>query len=142
MKVEEVYLDVLQNIEAGIVAVYSMNSDLLDLDVDDAFAALARQYGWESEGGGAGSPRLSASAEPVYHVVRRICEWRLGRGSLEATGLEAVGMTPQPISVSEVIACLKRLRKSVRFWQKQGGRQGYLNYMRQFVPDGQGRSAV
>jgi hypothetical protein len=40
---------------------------------------------------------------------------------------------PWSISVPELIACLKRLRKSVRFWNEQGGRQGYLNYVREFL---------
>ena len=142
MRVEEAYLDVLQNIEAGIVVVYRAAPSLLDLVIDDAFEALVREYGWEEQGRGAGRPKLSAPAEHVYQAIRRICEWRLGRGPLDAAKPEAEGMRPQPISVSEGIACLKRLRKSVRFWQKEGGRQGYLNYVRQFLPDAKGRGGV
>lgn len=34
---------------------------------------------------------------------------------------------------AEIVACLKRLRKSVQFWTKSGGRQGYLNYIVEFL---------
>lgn len=32
-----------------------------------------------------------------------------------------------------LVPCLKRLVKSVNKWTKHGGRQGYLNFMTQFV---------
>jgi hypothetical protein len=35
--------------------------------------------------------------------------------------------------VDVIIACLKRIRKSVEKWNKQGGRQGYLTFVEQFV---------
>jgi hypothetical protein len=37
-------LDVLQNIEAGIVEVYRADPSLLDFDVKDAIDALVRHY--------------------------------------------------------------------------------------------------
>jgi hypothetical protein len=39
----------------------------------------------------------------------------------------------EPISHEILIACLKRIRKSVRFWNKQGGRRGYLTYIEKFL---------
>jgi hypothetical protein len=37
-------------------------------------------------------------------------------------------------TVDEIILCLKRLRKSVKLWTTDYGRQGYLNYIAQFSP--------
>jgi len=34
-----------------------------------------------------------------------------------------------PISPDEIMECLKRIRKSVDLWHKQGGRQGYLYFI-------------
>ena len=39
----------------------------------------------------------------------------------------------QPITVEEIIACLKRIRKSVEGWYKRGGRRGYYEFIQQFV---------
>lgn len=40
---------------------------------------------------------------------------------------------PKPITLDEIVACLKRIRKSIQFWTKEGGRQGYLNYVNGFI---------
>jgi hypothetical protein len=42
-------------------------------------------------------------------------------------------MSVEPITVDEIQACLKRLRKSIETWSKHGGTQGYLNYIRQLI---------
>jgi hypothetical protein len=39
----------------------------------------------------------------------------------------------EPKTVDEIIACLKRIRRSIQFWQKKGGRQGYLTFISEFV---------
>jgi hypothetical protein len=64
-----------------------------------------------------------------------MCEWRLGRESLATKDLDAKTKIPDPeaISIDEVIACLKRIRKSIKRWGRVGGRQGYLQYIDQFV---------
>ena len=135
MKVEAQYFDVLQNIEAAIVTAYEDNPRLLDLDVMEALEVLIRSYALEERGV---SPRLSAVSDPsqrVLDVARRVCEWRLGRQSLHevdpADGRWATG----DLSVGELVLCLKRIRKSVRLWTERGGRQGYLDYVRQFLED-------
>lgn len=38
-----------------------------------------------------------------------------------------------PLALDEIIACLKRIRKSIEHWNRRGGRQGYLNFASQFV---------
>jgi hypothetical protein len=37
------------------------------------------------------------------------------------------------LDVATMILCLKRLVKSVQKWNKQGGRQGYLDFMSPYV---------
>jgi hypothetical protein len=39
----------------------------------------------------------------------------------------------KPITVNELLDCLKRIKKSVQFWTKEGGRQGYLEYISNFM---------
>ena len=49
MKVEDEYLDALQNIEFGIISVFRADRALLDLDAKDAIGALVRRYRAEQE---------------------------------------------------------------------------------------------
>ena len=36
------------------------------------------------------------------------------------------------LTLDEVIACLKRIRSSIKLWTKDYGRQGYLHYVEQW----------
>ena len=58
--IEEEYLDVFQNIEASIVAVYHEIPELTDWDVENALDALIRQYQAEWRGKEVRTPRLSS----------------------------------------------------------------------------------
>lgn len=133
MRVEDQYFDVLQNIETAIVAAYDDRSDLLDAEVLDAIDALIRTYAWEKDGRGAPTLRLSDRAQLVFDSSRRMCEWRLGRQSLNPGTVEQEDAKPDELTVSDVVLCLQRIRSSVRLWTKQGGRQGYLDYVRRFL---------
>jgi len=133
MKVEEEYLDVLQNIEFGIVSVYRQDPALLDYDVLDAIEALTRHY--RAEEGHCNPPplRLSERGQRVFDFVKMMCEWRLGRQKLVNQNEEQRDVEITPITVGEIILCLKRIHKSVQRWNKEGGRQGYLNFVTQFI---------
>lgn len=131
--VAENYQDVLQSIELGIVRSYERDPSLLDLDVLDLLDAAIRRYGQEAQGRAPSAPRLAAKVVPAYELVVRMCEWRLGRVALGGEkGTPAVSIT-DPITLDELLACLKRVRKSAKYWNEQGGRQGYLDYVRQFL---------
>jgi hypothetical protein len=77
---------------------------ILDLNVREAVNVLARQYE---------------------------CEWRMGRPS----GLVPAQDDPpvRDITTAEMAACLKRIRKSIDRWSKEGGPRGYLNFVRQYI---------
>jgi hypothetical protein len=129
----EQFADVLQNIEASIFATYEDERDLLDLDVIDALDALVRTYAAEEQGRGRPVHRLSARATRVFSAAERICEWRLGRRTLHDDEPDS-GVPPEERnSVAEILICLKRIRKSVRLWNEQAGRQGYLEYISDFL---------
>ena len=134
MGIEEEYQDVLQNIEFGIVSVYRQDPALLDYDVLDALEALIRHY--TAEEGGRNPPplRLAERAQRVFDSAKNMCEWRLGRQKLLNKNNKPVDTGMKPITVSEIVTCLKRIHLSVRRWNKQGGRQGYLNFVKDFLP--------
>jgi hypothetical protein len=68
----------------------------------------------------------------TYTRVKAICDWRLGRETLIKEKRKQKTQI-QPLTVNEIMACLKRIRKSVETWTRESGRQGYLLYISQFL---------
>jgi hypothetical protein len=131
MSIEEEHLDILQNIEAVIVQVYREHPDLTDYDVDKAMTALIQSYRNEFTGKPAVKPNGNL-AILVYQQIESIANWRLGRAQTLAENGKPLPL-PETSSTEVIILCLKRLRKSLETWTKQGGRQGYLTYISNFL---------
>jgi hypothetical protein len=72
---------------------------------------------------------MNENTDAVFGLTQTISDWRLGRD----VELKSEGGQPfpdvSPISVGEILLCLKRIRKSVSRWSKRGGRQGYLYFI-------------
>jgi hypothetical protein len=120
MESEADYEDLLQNIEAGILAVYHQHPELTDYEVENALEALYLTYKAEQQANTAVLPRSILSLE-VYHNMREKCEFRLGR-------LNLPGETkPKPVTIEIIHKALKQIRQSIEMRTIEGGRQGYLN---------------
>jgi hypothetical protein len=135
MSIEEEYADVLQNIEVAIVEAFEENPKLTDRDALAAMKALINGYSREMSGRSAMPPSLPAGARIVYEECRRMCEWRLGRQPLNEGDPHMDVHGPDDLSVTEIVLCLKRLRKSIRFWHAENGPRGYLRYVSAFLGD-------
>ncbi len=126
----EEYPDVLQNIEVLVLGIFQSDRSILDLHVLDAYDAAARKYVREAQGGWFKlPPGTDSRTRDVFDQVVQVCEFRLGKDPEHP--LPADG---EPLDVDVIIACLKRLKKSVKNWTWQGGRHGYLEYIEQFLP--------
>jgi hypothetical protein len=132
MRIEEEHQDVLQNMEFAVAKLYRQHPDMTDYAVVAAYEALIQHYGAELRGGAAKCTTLSEREAKLFLAVGDMCEWRLGRAAFP--GGEDENPACKPLDVATIILCLKRLVKSVQKWNKQGGRQGYLNFMTPFVP--------
>jgi len=131
MPLEDEYLDVLQNIEFAIVSVYKQQRDLRDLQVMRALDALIELYRAESRGHQPKEQSLPEKEAAVFERVKTMCEFRLGR---EKLGVKRPGISaPLPITVDEILACLRKIRRSVERWNRRGGQQGYLQFASAFV---------
>lgn len=108
---------------------YEHEADLLDLDVIDALDALVRRY--VAEEGNRTPPKrfLAPRAARVFEAAEQVCEWRLGRKASSEDNEAPPVPLEQLNSVADILACLKRIRKSVHTWNEQAGRQGYLDYI-------------
>jgi hypothetical protein len=133
VRVEDQYTDVLQNFEFGIVMTYGNHPELADSNIIRMLEALIDKYVAEKIGR---LPRLFSLSEieqALLENVRRMCEWRLGRGTLTDSPEKAREMVTEPITIDEIVLCLKRVLKSVKRWNENGGRRGYLDFVTQYV---------
>jgi hypothetical protein len=127
-RVEEEYMDVLQNIEFAIVQTYREHPGLSDSDVKRVLEALIDIYTAEKLHR---PPRYVITSElgrALDAHVRPMCEWRLGRAA-PVSNLPA----DRTITIDELVLCFKRLIKSINLWTREGGPQGYLHYIVRFV---------
>ncbi len=132
---DEKYLDVLQNIEFALMSIYRAHSEMTDWDALDAVQAMIRSFTAETRKQPTPAFRLRPIAQEAYDAVKGVCEWRLGRAPAELTGEQGqpIDMPMTAKTFDEIIACLKRIRRSIQMWQKEGGRRGYFNFVSQFV---------
>lgn len=123
----EDYRDVLQNIEAVVASIWRGHPEMTNYAVMRAYEAAITRYNAEARQLTPKPVNLTGLDAKLYEEVSGICEWRLGRSANSDTP------KPKPIPVEDLVACLRKLHKSVDFWTKEGGRQGYLRYIQNFV---------
>jgi hypothetical protein len=127
MELFEKYQDVLQNIEFAIVSIYREHLEMTDYVVMRSLEAIINHYSAERTGKTPRNFSLDEREKEIFRQVQSVCEWRMGRPS-------SFGMPEtKPISLDEIIQCLKRILKSVEKWNKHEGIQGYLRFVSQYV---------
>lgn len=122
-------LDVLQNIEFAIVTAYRENPAITDFDVKDGLDALTRQYSAEVAGRVPSTIPLDPRARAVYDETRRMCEWRMGR---DAGAVDRVA--PVVLGLDDIVTALRTIRKSIQRWSDRGGKRGYLDFVKNYLP--------
>lgn len=127
---EDEHLDVLQNIEFAIVSVHRQRGDLRDHDVMRALDALITHYRAEAKGHTPKEVNLPEKETLIFERVKHICDFRLGRSEL---GGDKQTLTGGDKTADEIVACLRKIRKSVERWNRRGGQQGYLQFVQQFI---------
>jgi hypothetical protein len=135
MNVEDKHLDVLQNIEFAIMQVYQEKPDLIDIEVLNAIESLSHLYTAEAQGKSGTVRPLKGTTAEVANQIKAVCEMRLRRVSIgdQAEQISEEEMAPK--TLTDIVDCLKRIQSSIKFWTKKSGRQGYLNFVRQFFQD-------
>lgn len=129
----EEYMDVLQNIEFGLVGAYDRNPNLTDTGCMYAVEALIKVYTGDLRGREVALPQFKPEEQEAYDAVKAMCDLRLGRTSMEDKEGKKVEAGGEPLTLEEIIACLKRILKSINTWYKRGGRRGYYEFVRQFI---------
>lgn len=131
---EKKYEAALQSLESAIAQVYQSNPELVDLQVQTAIEYLVRIYNAEAQGRTASPPEPKGISGEVAGSVQVVCELHLGRAELEDEAGQPINLDIPLRSASEIVACLKRIDSSIKFWNKKSGRQGYLGFINGFFP--------
>ena len=129
MNPEPKNMDVLQNLEAIVVTVFRDHPEMTDRVAARAYEAAFEHYRAEVRGHAPKPCTLTGIEREVFNGLIAICDWRLGRskGGIESDEI------PNPLSVTEIVDCLRQLRKSVERHTRSGGSQGYLVFVAAFV---------
>ena len=133
MRIEDEHTDVLQNIEFVVAQHYHARPEMTDYDVTRVYEALIDAYAGGNTGRQPRPWKPTEQEQELFKAARGVCEWRLGRDPMLSGDSEDTPAPPEAIDRQTLLLCLKRLRKSVMKWTKHSGRQGYLNFMSQFI---------
>jgi hypothetical protein len=131
---EEKYQTVLQNLEFALAQVYRSDPKMSDYAALFAVESLIKHYNAEQQGRTLAALQFQPHEQEAFDGVKAICEWRLGKQALVSENVEAVNIGDQANAPEEIIACLKRIKKSIEFWQKRGGRRSYFEFVSRFLP--------
>jgi hypothetical protein len=130
MKWTDDKLDILQNLEFSVVNVWRAHPEMLDYSALRAYEAAFQKYRAELRGHTPKPSGLTGLDATTFTAVQAMCEFRLGRGTGVIEGPEDI----PPISLELLLDCLRELAKSTERHTKAEGRQGYLNFINQFLP--------
>lgn len=128
----EIYEELLYSMERTIYDVYSSHKSLIDLEVIIIFDCLIQDYRKLEMGSEA--PKVHHFAEPMhslYSSLRFLCNTLLEKCTMVFERSEQ--SETKPLDISEVIGCLMKLRSSARVWNKLNGRQGYLEFIGNYL---------
>jgi len=110
-------LDLLQNIEFGIISVYRENNKIRDVDVQKALKILIDQTRKRINGQPSSIPDSSGIEYTIVDAVSEILKIR-GDSYDE---------------LKSHIFAFKRINKSVKLWTKKRGIRGYLKFIDNFI---------
>lgn len=131
------YTEILNSIESGYLGVAREDHSLSDAQVDMAIEHLVRHYQSVAAGRTPRPIRLGRRSQTILEHMMSIAEILLGHPSAATNvGPSAMVIVQEPLTYAELVACLKRIRVSIRFWSKRGGRRGYLDYVLSFQKNG------
>lgn len=119
---EDIYFDQLFELEQSIIEVFRKTPDLIDLEVLSALDATIMNYKNFKRGFSQKSFNSTEIIQSVYENIETICKELI---SSETNVKE--------ISIDELLWCLRRIKKSLKMWNKNMGRQGYLNFIDEHI---------
>jgi len=128
MPLTEEFEDVLKEIERAVIEHWDKHDELTNYNVMRAYEAATAHYNAIVRGQAPKPENLKGLDATLYQEVRKACEARVNRPIRDNDAQSPL------LSIEDLVACFRRLRKSVELWTKEGGRQGYLKFVAQVLP--------
>ncbi len=119
MNISEKFESEFQKIESSIIDVYRSNPELSDIQVERAIETAINIQNSKLKGRKVIPHKLSSLDLIVFENVELVTQ-NLVENRIEFSNVE-------------LLQCLKFIRKSVQRWNKKNGKQGYLNFVNQYV---------
>ncbi|MCA9974007.1 MAG: hypothetical protein KC425_27535 [Anaerolineales bacterium] len=132
---EEQYNDTLRSMELTLVRQYREFDELTDWQTLAAVNDLIRIYTAETRRRQPPVLKQEGLTQLVHERLAETCAGWLGRAPLIDEFGGVATLDENALAVSEVIACLKRIRKSIEMWKKEGGNRGYFEFIDPFLPE-------
>jgi hypothetical protein len=124
MPIEQEFETVLKDLETSVLATWRQHPEITDHAVLRVYETAYALYRAEQRGQAVKPHGLTGLDVAIFERVHATCEGWLGRGKKTFGG---------PISAEDMVACLRRLTRSVKLHTQRAGRQGYLNFVGHFV---------
>lgn len=131
LKFEDEYFNELLAIETTISRIYADNPALLDFHVDKALNGAVRTLSNQQRGRKAPTLKLKDDEQKLYDRFMELTEGQFKGGALTDEDGDEIGIELRSLTIDEMIACFKRIQRSIKLMSDQG-RQGYLNFIKQF----------
>lgn len=129
MSFEEEYFDVLHSIEFAIVQTYRENPTMKDRHAESAIKGLVRYYNAALSERKAPTIKLNELEKTMFDAIKTNLELHMSVQGLVGEG--------RAYTIEEVIACLKRIQKSINTWSKTQGyglnTSGYLEFVKDYI---------
>lgn len=123
---DDIHLIVLQNIESAIMNIYNTETNFIDFDVLNAVEVLISYYVALIRCKEPKPNYLTGVQRIVFEDVKKSIDENILTIKPENPN------DPKPFNNELVVDCLKKIRVSIKFWTKERGRQGYLDYVSDF----------
>src|SRR5262249_61256539 len=98
-----------------------------------AVETLIKVYTGELRGREVTAPQFKPEEREAYDAAKAMCDFRLGRTSMEDEKGKKVGVGGEPLTLEEVIACLKRILKSINTSYKRRVEARAYDFVRRLV---------
>lgn len=126
-------LPVLRELESTIVDTWSRHAELNDYTAGRAYEAAFHHYRARLRNHPPKPPDLRGLDLETFNALQKACEQLLASGAAPLKGTSEGD--PKPVSQEKLVEYLRELGRSVERHTKAGGRRGYLEFVRQYIPD-------
>lgn len=132
MKWKEADLPALRELESTVLQLASGHAEANDYCVGRAYESAYQQHRARWRGHEPKPPALTGLDLDLFNAVQQVCEKLLTSGASPVKGMPDGNTNPLPLD--KLVEYLRELANSVERHTKLGGRRGYLEFLRKFIP--------